>query len=148
MKTRRLPLWSALAVGAAAALAVPLHAAVADSSPPDPYFHFEAQSPAKLLAKGAAVTVPVRVTCFPEVGQSGLSVFVNQRVAGGRIATGYSFFSASPICDGWPHVVKINVPASAWAFRVGPAYVVTSAFGCTPQRCDNFVEETVIRLRK
>ena len=149
MRLRRRSVGIALALGAAVASIVPIQAAVADSSPPDPYFNFTALSPATLVARGAAIDVPVRVTCFPEVGIFFTQVQVTQRANGGRIASGFGEFTSSN-CDGFPRTVIVRVVASAGgnAFKNGIALTQTTAFACTPQRCTQFDETKEISIKK
>jgi hypothetical protein len=149
MKLRRRSIGVALALGAAAASIVPIQAAVADSSPPDPYFNFTALSPGTLVTRGAAVDVPVSVTCFPEVGVFFTQVQVTQRASGGRIASGFGDLTSSN-CDGFPHTVTVRVIASGGgsAFKVGTALTQTFAFACTPLQCAQFNETKEISIKK
>lgn len=147
MNTRRRALSAALGIGAAVGLIVPLQAAVADSSPPDPYFNFSVESPATLVARGAAVNVPVSVTCFPETSNFGIDVSVTERVNGGRLAIGFGFLSSLP-CDGFAHTVQVQVNAFENAFKNGVALVEANAFACTPLQCNSFSEQAEIRIRK
>ena len=80
MNLRRKYLSAALAVGADLMI-VPLQAAVAQSSPPDPYFNFSVGPQAKILTRGVALRVPISVTCFPETFNYGINIFVTQRVS-------------------------------------------------------------------
>lgn len=150
MKLRRRSAGIALALGAAVASIVPIQAAVADSSPPDPYFNYSVQSPATLVARGVAIDVPVSVTCFPEVGGFFLQLQVSQRVAGGRIASGFGQLSSGANCDGFPHTVTVRIVASAGgnAFKSGTALSQAFAFACTPLQCNQFDETKEIAIRK
>lgn len=147
MNTRRKALSIALGIGAAVGLIVPLQAAVADSSPPDPYFNYSVQSPATLVARGAAIDVPVSVTCFPETDAFGIDLNVTERVNGGRLAIGFGFLEELQ-CDGFPHTVRVRVNAFENAFKNGVALVQANAFACTPLQCNSFSEQAEIRIRK
>lgn len=147
MTPRRRFLSVALAIGAVVGLIVPLHAAVADSSPPDPYFNFRVESPVFLVAKGAAVSVPVTITCFPEAEYYGMSVFVSERVNGGRLATGWGYIESTQ-CDGFPGTVDVSVRANENAFKNGQALVEADAWACTPLQCNEFREQVEVRIRK
>jgi hypothetical protein len=78
----------------------------------------------ELLARGAAVGVPVHVTCsLPTVpaGQSlsqNVSVQLNEVVAGNIIQEGYGNESEFP-CDGGPHSITVFVAASSGAGPLG-----------------------------
>ena len=88
-----------------------------------------------LLAKGAAVIVPVTVTCgpgtlppFPVPGpSSSLSISITQR-SGNRIAQGYG--GAPVTCDGTAQTVDVLVTANAAPFKHGTAVVTVTMFEC------------------
>jgi hypothetical protein len=148
MKLRRTHLGAALAIGAAASMIVPLQAAVAVSSPPDPYFNFTVGREPTLLAQGVAIRVPVSVTCFPETFSYGINISVTQRVSGGRIASGYGGVSGPLNCDGFPHVVNATVIANQNAFKVGVAIASADAYACTPLQCGSFQEQKEISIKR
>jgi hypothetical protein len=83
----------------------------------------------ELLARGAAVGVPVHITCTtPTVpaGQSlsqNVSVQLNEVVAGNVMQEGYGNESEFP-CDGGPHsiTVFVSTSSSAGAFGGSPAH--------------------------
>lgn len=146
MNPRRKALSIALGLGAAVGLIVPLQAAVADSSPPDPYFNYSVQSTATLVARGAAIRVPVEVTCFPETYTNQIEISVTQRVNGGRLAQGWGYVSVSQ-CDGFPHTVEVPVTSYSNAFKNGTALVDAYVFACTPLQCNSFTEQAEVRIR-
>jgi hypothetical protein len=148
MNLRRKYLSAALAVGAATAMIVPLQAAVAQSSPPDPYFNFSVGPQAKILTRGAALRVPISVTCFPETFNYGINIFVTQRVSGGRIASGSGYVNGPLNCDGFPHVVDTTLIANQNAFKVGTALSTADAYACTPLQCNSFQEQKEITIKK
>ena len=148
MKLRRKYLGAALAIGAATSMIVPLQAAVADSSPPDPYFNFTVRRQPTLLAKGAAIRVPVSVTCFPETFSYGINISVTQRVNGGRIASGFATVTSPMNCDGFPHVVNATVIATQYTFKVGAAFSSVDAYACTPLQCNSFQEQKEISIKR
>lgn len=146
MNTRRRALSVALGIGAAIGLILPIQAAVADSSPPDPYFNFTVES-ATLVARGAGANVTVSVTCFPETFNFGIDLSLSQRVGGGRLAQGYGYAGQSFECDGFAHDVVVPVNAFENAFKSGTALVEANAFACTPLQCANFSERSEVRIR-
>lgn len=90
---------------------------------------------ATLLARGAAVRVPVRYSCSPDTVFVDLSVQVSQRVGGGRLAQGFGFTS-SLLCDGQVHTVRVNVQGSGDnAFRRGVAFAQATLFACDEFAC-------------
>jgi hypothetical protein len=123
--TRRRLIGVTFVVSAAAGL-LPMSAAVAYISPPLVLLG-EAQSPAALVAKGAAVDVPVEYSCTANGMYIGVTL--TERVGNG-IASGYG--STSVPCDSATHRVLVRVPASASgkAFAKGSATASTSVDGC------------------
>jgi len=112
-------------VSAAAAL-LPMSAAVAYISPPLVLLG-EAQSPAALVAKGAAVDVPVEYSCT--ANSMFIGVTLTEKVGKG-IASGSGYTSVP--CDSATHRVLVRVPASpsGKAFAKGRASASTSVDGC------------------
>ncbi|MDQ3897424.1 MAG: hypothetical protein M3326_09325 [Actinomycetota bacterium] len=109
-----------------------------------------------LVAKGAAVIVPVTVTCdpstmppfpFPIPGPgSSVSVSVTQR-SGNRIVQGYG--GAPVTCDGTAQTVDVLVTASGAPFKHGPAVVTVTMFECDVfAGCHPATDTAEITLRK
>jgi hypothetical protein len=82
-------------------------------------------SPATLVARGAAINVPVEVVCTSQ--QAELFVQVTQRV-GSAIAQG-SAFKEVP-CEGDLQDVTVTVFANNRAFRKGTGVAEAEIFGC------------------
>lgn len=117
---------AALATGGGFAVLSPASSAVAYYSPPL-FLDISVQSPAHLVARGAAVSVPVTVTCNSQGAY--VDVRVSEKV-GKKIATGVA--SASVGCTGGHESVLVTVPASAGqAFAKGSAYISADINGCT-----------------
>lgn len=99
---------------------------------------------AQLLAKGAAVLVPVQATCgdatFPS--SSVVTVLVNERSAN-RIVVGNG--SASVTCDGTAHTVDVLVRAQEAPFKPGTALATASMFFCGSGSCAPDTAEIRIR---
>jgi len=120
-------LLAAIAVGGGLAFSVPALPAVGQASPPGPVVSVGVGDPATLVAKGAAVSVPVDVTC--PAGSTGyLSVRVTER-AGSRIASGFG--SSSVVCTGAPQTVDVLVTGQGQAFKKGPAVAEASLSVCS-----------------
>jgi hypothetical protein len=85
---------------------------------------------AALIAKGAAVEIPVVYTCSPDASWGGIDLFVTERVPGQRAAEGWaSTFGA--VCDGTEHTSAVTVPTSnGIAFHSGTAVVQGSLHAC------------------
>ena len=120
-------LLAAISVGAGLAPAIPVLPAVGEHSPPA-VVSVEVGDQATLVARGAAVLVPVEVTCPAGTGGH-ISVRVTQR-AGSRIASG-SGGTSNFVCTGATQVVDVLVTAQGQAFKKGPAIAEASLFtGC------------------
>ncbi|HEV2760796.1 MAG TPA: hypothetical protein VGV86_14650 [Acidimicrobiales bacterium] len=117
-------LLAAISVGAGLAFAVPVLPAVGQVSPPA-VVSVEVGDEATLVARGAAVLVPVEVTC-PAGTRGHLSVRVTQRV-GSRIASGFGGTSDF-VCTGATQVVEVLVTAQGQAFKKGSAVAEASLF--------------------
>lgn len=132
--------------GVALALTIPALAAVGQTSPPKPVLHIG--DTARLVARGAAVEVPVLVivTCSPGSFTS-LSVQVTQAI--GR-NIGHAYGSVDDLnCDGQPHEVEVFAVAQNLAFRPGEAFAQATLFACQfpfpPSDC-SASDARVIRL--
>jgi hypothetical protein len=121
---------TALLAGGAVALLSPSSPAVAYSSPPL-FLDVSIQSPAHLVARGAAVTIPITTTCSGS--QAYLSVQITERV-GKKVASGSTFLTVG--CTGSRQQLAVTVPASSsTVFSKGTAYVTASLTGCTYSFC-------------
>ncbi|MGI8667158.1 MAG: hypothetical protein ACR2N4_14220 [Jatrophihabitans sp.] len=117
---------AALATGGGFAVLSPASSAVAYSSPPL-FLDISVQSPANLVARGAAISVPVIVTCNSDGAYVYLRVSekVGKKVASGNIGTSVG-------CTGGHQTFLLTVPASSGpAFAKGSAYVAAEVDGCT-----------------
>ena len=84
-------------------------------------------SPATLVARGAAVDVPIDVDCNASFAD--MHVQVTERV-GGHTATGQTDVAVA--CNGGHQRLLIRVPASSGKpFSKGQAVVTAQLFGCT-----------------
>ena len=125
---RKITKWAVATLASTAALATmllgPASVAHAESG-------VDLGTTATLWAKGAAVLVPVTVTCgdttFPSTSVA--MVTVSER-SSKRIADGNG--SASVTCDGTPHTVEVLVKAADVPFKPGTALATASVFFCGP----------------
>jgi hypothetical protein len=113
-------------LGFALAAAVPTLPAIAQPTA----VTVELGQTATLVAKGAAVEVPVIYSCSPDTTFGDLSVSITQRVGGKRIAQG-SRSTFDVICDGAEHTALITVTSSSGTpFHQGVAFAQASLFAC------------------
>lgn len=106
---------------------------------------------AKLVARGAALSVTVVVTCDPSTMSPepkppapSLSVQVTERV-GRTVENGYG--SASDVvCDGTPHTVPVWVTAQSRGFRRGVAFAKADIFSCDEFGCTGASDAREIRI--
>lgn len=143
-KRHGLRLLAAIGIGGALAFAVPALPAVGQISPPA-VFSVEVGDEATLVARGAAVLVPVEIRC--PAGSTGfLSVRVTQR-AGSRIASG-SGSTSDFVCTGATQTVEVLVPAQGQAFKKGPAVAEASLFVCGPFFCEQATDIENIEISR
>ena len=112
----------AIVIGGALASAISVLPAVGQASPPHPVVDI---GTGRLVAKGAAVDVPVTYTCGPgDLVYGYLYVELSQRTQQGRLAQGFGF-TEDIVCDGTPHTVIVQVTPDAYfggvAFKSGVA---------------------------
>ena len=112
----------AIVIGGALASAISVLPAVGQASPPHPVVDI---GTGRLVAKGAAVNVPVTYTCGPgDLVYGYLYVELTQRTQQGHLAQGYGF-TDDIVCDGTPHTVIVQVTPDAYfggvAFKSGVA---------------------------
>ena len=80
-----------------------------------------------VLADGAAVAVPVRVSCDPGTRPS-LNVQISQR-SGRQVASAFGG-ETDLVCDGTTQEVQVIVHAGNLAFSKGVAFVTANLFAC------------------
>jgi len=130
--------FGAFAVGGALAFAVPALPAVGQLSPPS-VVSVEVGDEAALVARGAAVSVPIELRC--PAGSTGfLNVQLTQR-AGSRIASGFGGTSDF-VCTGATQTVDVLVTAQGQAFKKGGAVAQASLSVCPDFTSCVFVSDT------
>jgi hypothetical protein len=133
---------AALAAGGGIAVHSPTTTAVAFSSP-GLFLDVSIQSPGTLVAKGAAVSVPVIVTCNSQGATVELQL--TEKV-GNKVATGFNYVDVG--CTGGHETVLITVPASAGiGFAKGSAFATASIFGCSSFTCGSETSSATIRIK-
>lgn len=145
-RTRTAVATALVGAGAVLALLSPSSPAVAFSSG-GLFLDVTVLSPAHLVAKGAAVTVPVQVTCnatdFAQV-----AVQVTERV-GKQIASGFG--SAPVACTGGHQTLLVTVTATGSGgkpFVKGQAFASADLFGCNSSFCGSEHGESTISIQR
>ncbi|HJQ01005.1 MAG TPA: hypothetical protein VJ851_05355 [Jatrophihabitans sp.] len=101
-------------------------------------------SPGTLVAKGAAVDVPVDVECNASFAD--LTLQLTERV-GGQIATGSTDVSVA--CNGGHQRLLVRVPAtSGKPFSKGSAVATASIFGCNRTTCGQESNSVTIQITR
>jgi hypothetical protein len=109
------------------------------------FLDVQVESPARLLARGAAIEVPLEVTCNA-TGSVDLFVSVSQR-SGSGVAEGFAFESVP--CSGSGEQVTVTVQATGGkVFKKGSAVVTAEVFGCNEAICGSETDTEVIEIQR
>ena len=111
------------------------------------FLDVQVESPAQLLARGAAVEVPLEVTCNA-VGPVDVQVTVTQH-SGSGATQGFGFEQVP--CSGAGERITVVVQATGGkTFRKGTAVVTAEVFGCTPDfvTCGSETDTEVIEIQR
>jgi hypothetical protein len=102
-------------------------------------------SPARLVARGAAVDVPLEVSCGG-TSRADVVVSVTQK-SGSGVADGFGFTSVG--CTGSGQQITIRVQASGGkTFKQGPAVASAEIFGCGRSVCGSETDSEVIAIQR
>ena len=109
------------------------------------FIDVQVEQPGRLVAGGAAVDVPLELTC--NASQVDVFVTVTQRVSKG-VASGSAYRSFG--CTGSGQDVTVRVTASPFgkAFIRGNAVIEAEAFGCNSRLCGSETDSETVRLRR
>lgn len=109
------------------------------------FLDVQVESPARLVARGAAVDVPLEVTCS---GTRSADVFVSvSQKAGSGVAEGFGFTSAG--CTGSGQQITVRVQASGGkTFKQGTAVASAEIFGCGRSVCGSETDSEVIAIQR
>ena len=135
----------AILAGASFALFAPSGPAVAFSSG-GLFLDVQVESPALLVARGAAVDVPLEITCNA-TGSVEVFVTVTQRSRSG-VAAGSGFASFGCTGAGQDVLVRVTASPTGQTFKRGAAVVEAEIFGCRPGVCGSETDSEVIELQK
>jgi len=109
------------------------------------FLDVQVQSPASLVSRGAAVDVPLEVTCNAS-SDAFVQVTVTQRTGSG-IAQGFAFESVG--CTGSGEQLRVRVQAtSGRAFKQGTAVASAEVFGCRPNICGAETDSETITIQR
>jgi hypothetical protein len=109
------------------------------------FLDVQVESPARLVARGAAVDVPVEVTCNA-TGTAFVQVHVTQR-SGSGVAEGFG--SASVGCTGSSQQITVRVQATGGkVFKKGTAVVTAEVSGCNNVTCGSETDSEVIEIQR
>ena len=109
------------------------------------FLDVQVNSPAHLVARGAAVDVPLEVTCNA-TGSVDVFVSVSQK-AGSGVAQGFG--SARVGCTGSGQNVVVRVQASGGkTFKQGSAVASAEIFGCNNVTCGSETDSEVIQIQR
>jgi len=118
----------AIAVGGVLALFVSGGPAVAFFSG-GLFLDVQVESPARLVARGAAVDVPLEVTCNASPSAD-VFVRVTQK-AGSGVAQGSGFTSVGCTGSGQQITIRVQATSGGKTFKQGTAVASAEIFGCT-----------------
>jgi hypothetical protein len=109
------------------------------------FLDVQVESPARLLARGAAVEVPLEVTCNA-VGTVDVNVTVTQHSGSGATQ---GFGSDQVGCTGAGQRVSVVVQVfGAKAFKKGTAVASAEVFGCNNVTCGRETDTEVIDIQR
>jgi hypothetical protein len=109
------------------------------------FLDVQVQSPARMVARGAAVDVPVEVTCNA-TGNAFVQVSVSQK-AGSGVAQGFG--SAEVGCAGSGQHILVRVQAfGGKTFKQGTAVASAEIFGCNRVTCGSETDSEVIQVQR
>jgi hypothetical protein len=110
------------------------------------FLDVQVESPALLVARGAAVDVALEVTCNATSGAS-VSVTVTQK-SGSGVAQGNGFTTVG--CTGSSQQIRVRVQPSGFGktFKTGTAVASADIFGCRPNVCGSETDSQVISIQK
>lgn len=113
------------------------------------FLDVQVESPATLVARGAAVDVPLEVTCNARPDTSFVQVTVTQK-AGSGVAQGFGFTSVG--CTGAGQQIRVRVQATSGGktFKQGTAVASAEISGCNQNFsvCGSETDSEVMTIKK
>lgn len=145
LRTRTAAVLVAIVTGVVLALSATSGPAVAFFSG-GLFLDVQVGSPATLVARGAAVDVPLEVTCNA-TGEAFVQVTVTQR-SGSGVASGTGSTAVGCTGSGQQILVRVFATPGGKTFKQGTAVVSASIFGCGPQICGSETDSETITIQR
>ena len=111
------------------------------------FLDVQVEEPAHLVARGAAVDVPLEITCGGVRGTVDVYVTVTQRVSKG-VAAGFGYASFGCTGGGQDVTVRVKADPSGKAFIRGNAVIEAEIFGCGTRICGSETDSETVQLRR
>ena len=148
MKLRRraaVAIVTALLAAGTVAMLAPAGPAVAFSSG-GLFLDVQVESPAPLVARGAAVDVPLEVTCNA-TDSAFVTVSLTQR-SGSGVASGFGSTSVGCTGSGQQIIVRVLPSSAGKTFKQGTAVATAEIFGCNSNGCGSETDSATITIRR
>jgi hypothetical protein len=110
------------------------------------FLDVQVESPARLVARGAAVDVPLEVTCNA-IGTASVNVSVTQK-AGSGVAQGFGFTEVGCTGSGQQVTIRVQATSGEKAFKQGIAVATAQIFGCNNTTCGSETDSETIDITK
>ena len=111
------------------------------------FLDIQVESPASLVARGAAVDVPLEVTC--NAPRADVNVTVTQK-SGSGVAQGFGFTSVGCTGSGQRITVRVRAGSFGKTFKTGTAVADAEISGCSQNFsvCGSETDSEVITIQK
>jgi hypothetical protein len=110
------------------------------------FLDVQVESPATLVARGAAVDVQLEVTCNA-IGTAYVNVSVTQK-AGSGVAQGYGFTEVGCTGSGQQITIRVQATGDGKAFKQGTAVATAQISGCNNTTCGSETDSETIDITK
>jgi hypothetical protein len=111
------------------------------------FLDVQVESPARLVARGAAVDVPLEVTCNAISNNPAFVQLTVAQHAGSGVAQGFGRTDVG--CTGSGQQIVIRVQGyGAKAFKQGTAVATAEIFGCNNVTCGSETDSEVIQIQR
>ncbi len=110
------------------------------------FLDVQVESSATLVARGAAVDVPLEVTCNA-TGTAFVSLSLTQR-SGSGVASGFGSTSVGCTGSGQQIVVRVLPSSAGKTFKQGTAVATAEISGCNSNGCGSETDSATITIRR
>jgi len=110
------------------------------------FLDVQVESPARLVARGAAVDVPLEVTCNA-IGTASVNVSVTQK-AGSGVAQGFGFTEVGCTGSGQQITIRVQATSGGKTFKQGIAVATAQIFGCNNTTCGSETDSETIDITR